>query len=77
MDYARRARQLFVISAILYVMFALLWAVGPVIERPARMNLAAVTNLISYLAGTFAWSLMYSAYKTRGKASTENTPPAK
>ena len=75
-DKAKRGRQLYVISIVLFVVFCALWAVGPRIEHPAPGDLS-VTSLISYLAGIFAWSLMCSAYQMRGKLNAESAQPAK
>ncbi|RPH40395.1 MAG: hypothetical protein EHM91_11170 [Planctomycetota bacterium] len=65
MDKAKRVRQLYIVSIVLFVLFCAIPGLRPLVEgnRPEF----SVTGLASQLAGIFAWALMCSAYQMRGK----------
>ena len=67
---AGRTRLLSISSTILFVVFCVLWGLGPRIE-PRAPGEFSVTGLITQLSGIFAWSLMCTTYQLRGKSSPE------
>lgn len=76
MDKAKRVRQLYIGSIVLFVLFCALPGLDRVVEghRPAEFSVA---GLASQLAGIFAWTAMCLAYQMRGKLNAETGHPTK
>ena len=69
------ARRLFVVSTVLFVIFVVL-SPGGTLGIAASGALLVVMDLVSNLAGIFAWVLMCVAYNMHKKLSSEASAAA-